>query len=459
MGLHEIKRGLDLPITGVPQQTVEDARTPQYIALVADDYIGMKPTFFVKEGEPVKRGQLLFEDKKTPGVLYTAPAAGTLTAINRGARRALQSVVIETSDEERSGQDTEALQVAFEHYAGGDIAGLSRDQVRDLLIESGMWTALRTRPFSKVPPPDTEPQAIFINAMDTNPLAPDLDVVMAGREADIEAGIQAIAKLTEGKLYFCRAQGSKLIPGANAQVQVEEFTGPHPAGNVGTHIHFLNPVHREKIVWHLGIQDVAAIGVLFQTGKLDLNRIVALGGPGASNPRLLRARIGAHTDSLVEGELKEGEQRVISGSVFSGRKASGEIHGFLGRYAQILSILPENRERVFLGWLKPGLDMFSVTRAFLSSLIPHKKFDFTTTTNGSPRAIVPIGVYEEVMPLDIVATYLLRSIAVNDIEKAEQLGVLELDEEDVALCSFVCPGKNDYVTMLRNNLEIIEKEG
>ena len=459
MGLHEIKKGLDLPITGVPQQTIENAQTSQFIALMADDYIGMKPTFFVKEGEPVKRGQLLFEDKKTPGVLYTSPAAGTLHAINRGARRALQSVVIQCSDEERAGGDNDDLQVAFSNYNGGEISGLSGDQVRDLLIESGMWTAFRTRPFSKVPAPESHPHSIFINAMDSNPLAPDLDVVMEGRQADIEAGMQVLVKLTEGKLYFCKAQGSGLQPGNVERVQVEEFTGPHPAGNVGTHIHLLDPVYREKTVWHLSIQDVAAIGVLFKTGKLDLTRIVSLAGPGASNPRLLRTRIGAQTDALLEGELKEGEQRIISGSVFSGRKASGEVHGYLGRYAQIIAILPEDRERVFLGWLSPGLEKFSKTRAFLSSLIPDKKYDFTTSTNGSHRAIVPIGVYEEVMPLDIVATYMMRAIAVNDVETAERLGVLELDEEDVALCSFVCPGKNDFVTMLRNNLEIIEKEG
>ncbi len=459
MGLHEIKKGLDLPITGTPEQTIDTARTPDQVALIASDYIGMKPTFFVKEGDAVKRGQLLFEDKKTPGVKYTAPAAGVIKAINRGARRAFQSVVITLAEEERSGALSESTQVSFAHYQGDNVNSVSREQTRDLLVESGLWTALRTRPFSKIPAPESLPHAIFINAMDSNPLAANMDVVMEGRSADIDAGLQVLSKLTDGTLFFCKARGSAITPGTFDRLQVEEFSGPHPAGNVGTHIHLLSPVYREKTVWHIGIQDVAAIGVLFQTGMLDPTRIVALGGPGATKPRLLRTRLGVYLDALLEDELDTSEQRVISGSVFAGRAASGEVHGYLGRYSQIISILPENRERVFLGWLSPGLEKFSVTQAFLSSLIPEKLFKFTTSTNGSHRAIMPIGVYEDVMPLDIMATYLLRAIAVGDAERAEQLGLLELDEEDIALCSFVCPGKNDFVTMLRNNLEIIEKEG
>ena len=286
MGLHEIKKGLDLPITGTPEQTIDTARTPDQVALIASDYIGMKPTFFVKEGDAVKRGQLLFEDKKTPGVKYTAPAAGLIKAINRGARRAFQSVVITLDEEERAGTFSEASQVSFSHYQSGDINGLSREQVTDLLVESGLWTALRTRPFSKVPMPGTLPKAVFINAMDSNPLAANMDVVMEGRAADIDAGLQALSKLTDGTLYFCKARGSAITPGTADRLQIEEFSGPHPAGNVGTHIHLLSPVYREKTVWHIDVQDVAAIGVLFKTGKLDLTRIVALGGPGAQKYRI-----------------------------------------------------------------------------------------------------------------------------------------------------------------------------
>ncbi len=451
MGLHVIKKGLDLPIAGEPQQVVEDARPVHRVALIAEDYVGMRPTFFVKTGETVKRGQVLFEDKKTPGILYTAPGAGVVT-INRGERRALQSVVIDLASEEE--------EVAFTQYTGKDLALLTRDQTVGLLIESGLWTALRTRPFGKVPAPDSKPHSIFINAMDTNPHAPSIEVIVSGRETELAAGALAVSKLTDGKVYFCRAAGSKVSPPPNIGVEVEEFSGPHPSGTVGVHVHLLDPVHRNKTVWYIGIQDVLAFGALFLTGRLDTRRMVALAGPGVKRPRLLRTRLGASLDELTADELEPGEQRVISGSVLSGRTAMGEIHGYLGRYHQQVSVLREGREREFLGWLAPGKDRFSIVNAFTSALQRgKKKFAFTTSLNGGHRAMVPIGVYERVMPMDIMPTFLLRALIMEDIERAEQLGCLELEEEDLALCTFVCPCKFDYGPILRRNLTIIEKEG
>lgn len=459
MAKYKFMKGLDLPITGAPVQVVEAGPTPGRVAIVAADYVGMKPGFLVQQGDTVKRGQALFEDKKTPGVVHTAPAAGKIVAINRGDRRALLSVVIELNENERGGKTGEDDRVALDAYRGGDTASYDRDAMRALLVESGLWTALRTRPFSRTPKLDTEPYAIFVTAMDSNPLAPDTDVIAEGRQADLDAGMRALAKLTSGKVHFCRSSAARLRPGRESNVEVHEFEGPHPAGTAGLHIHAIAPVSHHRTVWHIGLQDVLAIGHLIRTGELDVARIVALGGPAVTRPRLLRTRIGASVDDLARGELADGENRLISGSVLSGRAAMGEVHGYLGRFHQQVSVLAEDRERVFLGWLDPGIEKFSVTSAYLSSLIPEKKFSFGTSTNGGERAMVPIGSYERVMPFDLLPTFLLRALIVDDIEEAEALGCLELDEEDVALCTFVCPSKYDYGPILRRNLTTIEKEG
>ncbi|MBI3118998.1 MAG: Na(+)-translocating NADH-quinone reductase subunit A [Candidatus Hydrogenedentes bacterium] len=459
MAVHHIKKGLNLPIAGAPAPQVEAARAVHRVALLAEDYVDLKPSFRVAAGDTVRRGQVLFEDKRTSGVLYTSPAAGTVLAIHRGARRALQSIVLELNEAELRGAPGAGDEVAFAAYAGADAAAYTPDQVRALLLESGLWTALRTRPFSKTPPSGTQPHSLFITASDTNPLAPPAEIVAAGREADLAAGVTLLTKLTEGKVYFCKTAGSSLTAPTLPQVSVEEFSGPHPSGTAGLHIHVLDPVGRQKTVWHIGLQDVLAIGALVRTGKLDATRIVSLAGPGVQRPRLLRTRLGAAVDELVAGELQPAEQRVISGSVLAGRIATGDIDGFLGRFHNQISVLPEGREREFLGWLLPGFDKFSIVKVFASALGRATAYPFTTSTNGSDRAMVPIGTYEKVMPFDIQPTFLLRSLIVNDIERAEELGCLELDEEDLALCTFVCPGKYEYGPILRRNLTLIEKEG
>lgn len=466
MAVHTIKKGLDLPITGAPEQTIEDAPSVAQVAIIATDYPGMKPRMLVKVGDVVKRGQVLFEDRRSEGVQFTAPGAGRIDAINRGEFRALQSVVIELSETERNASPTADEFQSFSSYQSGVEPGaLSREQVVALLQESGMWTAIRSRPFGRVPPPaSTAPHSLFVTVADTNPLAPEVDKVLAGREADFEAGLAIVAKLTEGKVYVCKGAGTKVPTGKLDNVALEEFHGPHPAGTVGLHIHTLDPVSRHRSVWHLGYQDVILIGRLVSTGKLDVERVISIAGPTVTNPRLLRTRLGASVDDIVAGgELETVDNRVISGSVLSGRKAMGGIHGFLGRYHLQISALREGREREFLGWLKPGLDAFSTSGAYVSSLFaglfPNKKFDLTTAVHGSHRHMVPLGMYERVFPFDILPTFLLRAILVKDVGRAEELGLLELDEEDVALCTFVCPGKQDYGPVLRENLETLWKEG
>lgn len=459
MSLHKITKGLDLPISGDPIQVVREVRQPTRVAIMADDFPGMRPGMKVKEGETVRRGQPLFEDRTRSGVIHTAPGAGRVIGVYRGARRALQSVVIDLSDAERSGTPNDSEIVAFESYSGRKADELSRDEIVALLAESGEWTAFRARPFNRTPATDTEPSAIFVTAMDTNPHAPLPEVVLAKRKADFDRGLAIIAKLTSGKTYLCVDPTSEIEKGLTADVTVEHFTGPHPAGTAGVHIHTLDPVSRSKTVWSIGYQDVAAIGSLFATGQLSVSRIVSYAGPPVADPRLIETRRGAYIDDIVDEDFGDIEVRVIAGSVLSGKKAMGNIFGFLGRFDQQISILREGRERVFMGWLTPGADAFSTIGIYVSKFFPKRRFDFSTSTNGSPRAMVPIGMYERVMPMDILPTFLLRSMLVGDLERAEELGVLELAEEDLALCTFVCPGKTNYGPVLRRNLELIEKEG
>jgi len=446
----KIKKGLDLPISGAPEQSISDGKAVRHVAVVGFDYNGMKPTMEVKEGDRVKRGTLLFSDKKTEGVRYTAPAAGVVKEINRGERRVFQSLVIEV--------DGDAAE-KFARYDEADFAGLDRQQVVDNLLESGLWTSFRTRPYSKVPAIDSAPHSIFVSVMDTNPLAADPTVIIAENKSAFERGLRLLTKLTTGKVFVTGRPGSDVPVPKSDQVEVHQFDGVHPAGNVGTHIHYIDPVNGEKTVWTIGYQDVIAIAKLFETGELPVERIVAVGGPRATRPRLLRTRVGASVTELLDGEIDtETEVRVITGSVFGGRRASGPC-AYLGRFSNQLSVLEEGYKRQFMGWLSPGPNKFSVLNIYLSKLTRGKLFDFTTTTNGSERAMVPVGAYERVMPLDILPTQLLRSLIVGDTEVAQQLGALELDEEDLALCTFVCPGKYEYGPILRDNLTRIEIEG
>ncbi|MDE8602836.1 Na(+)-translocating NADH-quinone reductase subunit A [Marinomonas sp. RSW2] len=445
--MFKISKGLDLPISGAPIQVIEMATAARTVAVIGPDYHGMKPTMFVKEGDKVKKGQVIFTDKKTEGVKYTAPASGTVTAVNRGERRVFQSVVIKVE-----GNESET----FAAYSGSELKSLERNKVVDNLVDSGLWTAFRTRPFSKVPEIASAPSSIFVTAMDTNPLAASPEVVLADQAEAFADGLTVLARLTTGKVFVCKAAGTK-IP-TTSDVTVEEFSGVHPAGLAGTHIHFLDPVSDKKTVWSINYQDVVAIGKLFVTGELNVERVIALAGPQVKNPRLVRTQMGASLGDLVAGELADGENRVISGSVLSGRNAAGPF-SYLGRYHNQVCVLLEGRERQMMHYLRAGVEKHSLMNVFLSKLTGKKSFDMTTTTNGSDRTMLPLGNFERVMPLDILPTQLLRALVVNDTEQAQKLGVLELDDEDLALCTYSCSGKFEYGPILRDCLTLIEKEG
>ncbi|MDF1763346.1 MAG: Na(+)-translocating NADH-quinone reductase subunit A, partial [Oleibacter sp.] len=336
-----------------------------------------------------------------------------------------------------------------------EIRALSATEIENNLVASGLWTTLRTRPYSKVPSPGSRADAIFVNAMDTNPLASNPEVIIKEQAEAFKQGLVALSRLTDGKTFVCKASGAD-IPTAGVE-QTEEFSGVHPAGLTGTHVHFLHPVSTARVVWSIGYQDVIAVGQLMLTGKLPTERVIAIAGPQVKQPRLVRTQVGASLSELLANELKDGDNRVISGSVFGGRNAKG-AEAFLGRYHNQVSVLEEGRDRPMFHYLRAGANRFSVMPIYISKL-SSKLFNFSTTTNGSERAMVPVGAYEKIMPLDILPTQLLRALIVEDMESAIGLGALELDEEDLALCSFVCPGKYEYGPILRKNLTQIEAEG
>ncbi|WFF39049.1 Na(+)-translocating NADH-quinone reductase subunit A [Moraxella nasibovis] len=446
-----IKKGLDLPITGEPAKQISE-HTPTQVAIIGYDYIGMRPTMSVKEGDIVAKGQVLFEDKKRAGVKYTAPVSGQIVAINRGERRVFESIIIAADHQ----SDNE---VTFDAYLSQDLAAIDRETVKQQLVASGEWTAFRTRPFSRTPEIDSVPSAIFVTATDTNPLSADAADIINEHIDAFNDGLAILSTLSP-KTYVCHgavapAKAANLAAGNSTEYH--GFTGKHPAGNAGTHIHFLHPLARGTTVWTIGYQDVIAIGKLFTTGRIYTDRIISLAGPAVTNPRLVRTTRGADLNELTNGELKGNDNRIISGSVLSGRKASGTV-AFLGRFHNQVSVLAEGRERPAMHFFSPGANRFSFLPIYISQFFG-KKFDFTTSTNGSPRAMVPIGSFENIMPQDYLPTQLLRSLIVGDIVEAVELGALELDEEDLALCTFISPGKYEFGDILRDNLTRIEQEG
>ena len=445
----KIKRGLDIPLAGAPSGELDTSVTTRAAGLLGADYHGMKPTMAVQVGDVVKRGDLLFSDKKCEGVRYTSPAGGRVSAINRGAKRAFQSVVVEIDGDEAA---------SFDQYAAEAARELPAEAIKNQLIQSGQWTALRARPFGRVADPATSPAGLFITAIDTHPHAPDPQQVIARQAEAFELGQALLANLVDCPVYLCAAPGAEMPQAAHERISRHDFSGPHPAGLAGTHVHFLMGASAERVAWTIGYQDVIAVGRLFLDGALYVERVVALAGPSVSRPRLVLSRVGADLQALVAGEGEGDDARLLSGSVLGGRAVQSDT-AYLGRYHQQVALLPEGRDRAFMGWLSPGVNKHSVMGIYLSSWFGSKPLAMSTNTNGSERAMVPVGAYEKVMPLDILPTQLLRALLVGDTETAQALGCLELDEEDLALCTYVCPGKYEYGGILRDNLTRIEKEG
>ena len=448
----KIKRGLDIPVSGRPLQSVHAGPAITHVALCGADYAGLKPRMLVSEGDEVVLGQPLFEDKRDPVVRYCSPGHGKVTAINRGARRSLESVVVRL-------EDSNPEIASFEPLVADQLKTLDRSQVAERLQQSGLWTAFRTRPFSRVPDSESRPRSIFVTATDSRPLAADPQEVIRGQELDFADGLRVLPALTPGNIYLCTAPEWDIDTPGIEQLQRVEFSGPHPAGLAGTHVHHIDPVGAERTVWHISYQDVIAIGILFRTGVIDNRRIVALGGECIEEPRLVRSRLGASIAELTEDNINGSvSSRTISGCILSGRAADAGL-AYLGRYHQQVAVIPEGGDKHLFGWTGLFPWLYSATRTFINKTGQNRAWAITTAQNGRFSGMLPTRAFENVMPLDILPSPLFRALLVKDTDQAQALGCLELDEEDLALCSFVCPAKNDYGAALRINLDEIERQG
>jgi len=446
----KIRKGHSIRIAGIPQKEVLTNLSTVEVGLCPIEYKYVKPKLLVKEGDHVDVGTPLFFNKENLEQKWGAPGAGTICKIQYGPRRVIEKIVIKLNNDEKG----------FSHKAIGikDTAKLKSVEIKSILSESNLWYLIRQRPFNHVANPEDEPRDIFISALHTAPLSPNLDLILKGQKDALQAGINVLNGLTEGDVNI----------GISSNVKIEELTGlencklyqisgPHPAGNVGIQIHHIAPLKPDDIVWTVNIQHVIILGKLFLTGKIDPTIIVSIGGPGAQNPIHVKTRIGAKIETLVKDQLGDDEYRIISGDVLTGRKV--EKDNYLGFYDTIISILPIDFSRPFLGWIQPGSSKktYSLSNSFLS--FGKKLFNFTTKQNGSKRALVPIDAWEDVLPMDIMPNPLYRSILACDIEEMTQLGIMECDDEDFALCSFACPSKIDVGATIRKGLDIMKTEG
>ncbi|MEM8914893.1 MAG: Na(+)-translocating NADH-quinone reductase subunit A [Pseudomonadota bacterium] len=442
-----LRKGLNVPIVGAPSHDIEDGPDVRIVGLVGDDYLGLKPRISVEEGDSVVPGSPILHDKDLPDVQVVSPVSGTVKAINRGARRKLISIEIAVADSSAEPVDFSTV---------GDVS--TAEGLAERLCAAGLWTSFRTRPYSKVPDQATRPAAIYVTAMDTEPLAADPVPIIREEPEAFAEGLKAIASLSEGKTYLCYREGADL-PGVDLPVvEAAAFGGPHPSGLAGTHMHFLEPPDAAKTVWTIGYQDVIMVGRLLQTGHYQAARTIALTGPACANPRLVRTVAGASITDLAERDLPTDRPiRLISGSVLSGRAGEGPS-AYLGRYARQITLIDEDKEQIPLGWIRPMPSKYAF-QPVLGSALSRKLFPLTSNLNGGRRAMVPLGTFEELMPQDFLPTQLLRALLVMDTDQAQALGALELDEEDLGLVGFACPAKYEYGIALRDCLTRIEKEG
>ncbi len=441
-----LRKGLNIPIAGAPRLEIGESPAIQTVAILGDDYVGLKPRLAVEEGDKVSAGTPILAHKDTPDIQVVSPVAGTVRAINRGARRKLISVEIEVGGK--------AKPVDFSKVGDSSTA----DGLAQKLAASGLWTSFRTRPYSKTPETDTRPAAIYVTATDSEPLAAEPSLIIAQAADAFAAGLKAITVLSDGPTYLCKSDGVDL-PGEDvAGVETAAFAGPHPAGLAGTHMHFLSPPRADKVVWTIGYQDVIAIGRLVDTGVYDATRIIALTGPECGDPRLVKTIQGASMTELCANDINGAVPvRMISGSVLSGRAGEGPS-AYLGRFARQITLIEEDHKQIPMGWIRPMVSKYAV-QPVLGSAMAQKTFPLTSNLNGGRRAMVPIGTFEGLMPQDFLPTQLLRSLLVMDTDQAQALGALELDEEDLGLVGFACPAKYEYGLALRDCLSKIEKEG
>ena len=443
----KLKRGLDIRLKGAAEATLEVAPAPVTVALKPIDFPGLTPKLSVKADAQVKAGDALFFDKYNPEIFFTSPVSGTVKAVNRGERRKILEVIVEADGKNE-----------FVSFPQADPLKLSREKITEQLLTSGLWPFFKQRPYGTLAKPSDQPKNIFISGFDSSPLAPDYEFIFKNDISAIQTGINALSKLTDGKVYFgLSGKVSSSIFAGLKNVELNTFSGPHPAGNVGIQIHKVAPINKGELVWTISVQAVAFIGRLFETGKLDLSKTIAVTGSEVKAPKYVKTIQGALVGDLVKGKTKqEGNERIISGTVLTGAKV--EADDYLGFYDQQISVIPEGDHYEFMGWAEPGFGKYSASKAFFSSLFPKKEYVLDANMNGSERAYVVTGQYEKFLPMDILPVYLIKAILANDIDKMEQLGIYEVVEEDLALCEYACTSKIKVQEILRQGLDVMVKE-
>lgn len=443
----KIKKGLNIKLKGSAEKIFEKAEQASKFAIKPTDFQNLTPKLAVKIDDEVKAGSPLFYDKYQPEVMFTSPVSGKVTAVNRGERRKILEVVIDATST-----------IDYEDFGKADPESLSEEQIKEKMLKSGVWPLIKQRPYGIVANPKATPKAIFISGFDSAPLAPDFDFALQGEEKNLQTGINVLNKLTQGKVHFSlnAAYPTTGIFKDLKNVEYHYFKGPHPAGNVGIQIHHIDPINKDEAVWTVSPDDAIIIGRLFNEGKFDAHRVIALAGSEVKSPRYYKIIAGSSISNLVKDNLLNENVRFVSGNVLTGTKV--EKNGYLGFFHNMVTVIPEGDHYEFFGWIAPGFNKFSAAKSYPTWLMPNKKYTLHTNLNGGKRAFVFSGEYEKVLPMDILPVHLLKSILVDDIDKMEQLGIYEVVEEDLALCEFVCTSKIEVQSILRNGINTMIKE-
>jgi Na+-transporting NADH:ubiquinone oxidoreductase subunit A len=443
----KIRRGLDIKLTGKAEKIFIKAEPSELYTVKPTDFHNVIPKLTVKADDYVKAGTSLFYDKSCPEILFTSPVSGNIVAINRGERRRILEVIIKADNE-----------IQYESFNSGEPSTMSTGDVKNNLLKSGLWPAIRQRPYDTIANPEEKPKAIFISAFDTSPLAPDFDFTVKGCELEFQKGIDVLLKLTSGKIHLninYEYPASQVFTEAK-NVQINKFSGPHPSGNVGVQIHNIDPINKGDLVWYISPQDVIIIGRLFDKGIYDASKVIALTGSEILKPRYYKIIGGASIKNIVEDNVTGCKKRYISGNVLTGTKIPAD--GFIGYYDSQVTVIPEGDHFEFLGWALPGFKKYSVSKSFCSWILPNKMYRLDTNLNGGLRAFVLTGQYEKVFPMDIYPVQLIKSILIEDIDQMEKLGIYEVAPEDFALCEFVCTSKTDVQAIIRKGLDLMIKE-
>ncbi len=447
-GTIKIKKGFDIKLNGAAERVYGSAMPSETFVIKPTDFIGVSPRLMVEAGSEVKAGTPLFHDKKNEDLVFVSPVSGEVVEIKRGAKRKLLEIVILADKELR-----------YEEFGNANAQSLGREEVISKMLKGGVWPLVKQRPFNVIANPTDEPKSIFISAFDSAPLAPDYDFILHGHEADFQAGIDALAKLTSGKVHLNVKENSpttKVVLNAKG-VEINKISGPHPAGNVGIQIHHIDPLNKGENVWVVNPQDVLIIGRLFNSGKYDATRVIAVAGSEVKHPKYYKTLIGCNIKPLIDGNVESGKSlRFISGNVLKGTAIQSD--GYMSYYDNMLTVIAEGDEPEFLGWVLPGMGKLSLSKTFPSWLFPSRTYDLNTNLHGEERAFVVTGEYEKVLPMDIYPVLLLKAIMAEDVEAMENLGIYEVDEEDFALCEFVCTSKIDVQQILRKGLDITREE-